>query len=265
MAPYTHAVITDIEGTTTDIYFVHQVLFPYSRGELRSFLSLHHQDTPVKRALKEAFQTVAEESTTPIEKKIDWQQCDVSEHLDLIAGHLEQWIDQDRKHPALKTIQGFIWQKGYFEKTFLGHVYPDVPTQLGLWKSAGIGLGIYSSGSVEAQKLLFGHTAFGDLSSLFSWFFDTAVGPKRAPESYQKIFATVGQSLLQPDPRKIIFLTDILDEALAAREAGFIPLMLDRSRTDTDIKFISRGNIRIPVVCDFVRAHSFVLSCANNP
>lgn len=261
MHPQNLAVITDIEGTTTEIHFVHQVLFPYSRRELRSFLGHHHHTPTVRLALEDALHTITQESSGPLDPNIDREKSEISSHLELLCDHLERWIDEDRKHPALKKIQGFIWEKGYGEKVFLGHLYPDVPKQLFAWKALGIALGVYSSGSVGAQKLLFRHTAYGDLTDLFSWHFDTEVGPKRNPESYRAILKTIASTLRQPNsPLRVIFLTDVLEEALAACQAGLSSIILDRTNTPakapSNIALGERGEI--PVVCDFYEANKLV-------
>jgi enolase-phosphatase E1 len=206
MPPY---ILTDIEGTTTSVSFVYQTLFPYFLEHL-SWLEEAQNETFIAEQLDKVAQTVLAEEHI----QLDRQGC-----LDRLA----QWTRQDRKHPALKALQGWVWQRGYEDKTLHGHLYPDVPQYLHLWKNQGIQLGIYSSGSVPAQQLLFGYSAFGDLRPLISHYFDTAVGHKREQASYQNIAQAIGLA-----PKDILFLSDIEAELDAAAAAGMQTIQLMR-------------------------------------
>jgi enolase-phosphatase E1 len=135
--------------------------------------------------------------------------------LDDAAGVLERWIDEDRKVTPLKSIQGLIWRKGYEAGELKGHVYPDAPACLRQWHQRGLKLYVYSSGSVEAQKLIFGHTEYGDLTPLFSGYFDTRVGAKKEAQSYKTILLDTGLS-----GGDMLFLSDVGEELDAARAAG---------------------------------------------
>ena len=199
-------ILTDIEGTTSSISFVKDVLFPYARRELPRFVREHGQDPEVRRRLD----AVATESGGICSD-------------DVIVETLQGWIDQDRKHTALKALQGMLWRDGYMRGDFRGHVYPDAAAALRDWKAAGHRLAVFSSGSVDAQKLLFGHSEAGDMSSHFSAFFDTEVGTKRDPDSYRRIAEALGQP-----PGEIVFLSDIVEELDAARTAGMRTFLLDR-------------------------------------
>lgn len=193
----------DIEGTTTDINFVHKVLFPYSAKNLESFV-LHHQTNPImKKALDDVRQTVREEENRELE-------------MSGIIEKLQTWIKEDRKHGALKEIQGLIWDNGYSKKDFQGHVYEDVKPFFDKILENNSKIGIYSSGSVHAQKLIFGYSISGDLTPMISYFFDTKVGGKREKSSYEKIAKEVN---LQP--ASIHFFSDIPEELEAAEAAGF--------------------------------------------
>jgi enolase-phosphatase E1 len=141
----------------------------------------------------------------------------------MIAETLQGWIDQDRKHTALKALQGLIWEAGYREGDFTAPLYPDVAPALRAWHAAGHGLAVYSSGSVPAQKLLFSHTDAGDLVPLFRDFFDTEIGHKRDADSYRLIADRLDRS-----PGDILFLSDVVAELDAAREAGMRTVLLDR-------------------------------------
>jgi enolase-phosphatase E1 len=192
------AVLTDIEGTTSSIDFVHDELFPYARTHLRRFLREHAHEPAVRAELDEV-QRLEQRTLTD----------------DEAAGVLERWIAEDRKATPLKSLQGMIWRVGYEAGTLQGHVYADTPEFLRRWHADGRKLYVYSSGSEEAQKLIFGHTAYGDLTSLFSGFFDTRVGAKREADSYREIARRIGI-----DAGEILFLSDIGEELDAAREAG---------------------------------------------
>lgn len=200
------AIVTDIEGTTSSIDFVHQTLFPYAKQHLRAFLKRSAGETAVQMALTEVEALAGRDLS-----------------LEEAADVLEQWIAEDRKATPLKTLQGMVWAQGYAAGKLQGHVYPDTPEALRRWHAAGQRLYVYSSGSVEAQKLIFGHTAYGDLTPLFSGYFDTRIGGKREAASYRNILAQIG------DPAgEVLFLSDIGEELDAAREAGMQTCQLIR-------------------------------------
>ena len=199
-------VLTDIEGTTSSISFVHDVLFPYARAALPGFVREHGQEPEVRQWLDRA----AVDAGGVCQDEV-------------IVEVLQGWIDEDRKHPALKALQGMIWAEGYQDAEYKAHVYPDAAQALRSWHAAGHALAVYSSGSVAAQKLLFGHSSEGDLSPLLSAWFDTAVGGKREVASYQNIVAQLGVPA-----REIVFLSDVVEELDSAREAGLRTVLLDR-------------------------------------
>ena len=199
-------ILTDIEGTTSSISFVKDVLFPYARERLPAFIASHAQDREVRHWLD---QVAAEHGSM----------CDEA----MIAEVLQGWIDEDRKHTALKALQGMVWEAGYRDGDFRAPLYPDVAPALRAWHQAGHALAVYSSGSVPAQKLLFSHTDSGDLSGLFCGFFDTTSGHKRDPDSYRLI-----ADALDRQPGDVLFLSDVLEELDAARDAGLRTVLLDR-------------------------------------
>jgi len=201
------AIVTDIEGTTSSIRFVHEVLFPYARAQLRPFLGAHGAEPEVE----EIQAAVAEEGGVD------------AADLDAVVATLERFIDEDRKWTPLKTLQGLIWAQGYADGALQGHIYDDAVTALKRWHDAGLALYVYSSGSVAAQQLLFGHSLAGDLTHLFSGYFDTRVGPKRTLGSYQAIAAT-----LELPGDAIMFLSDVVEELDAARAAGLKTALLVR-------------------------------------
>jgi len=203
----------DIEGTTTDINFVHKVLFPYSYQCLEHFV-LHHQTHPVvQKALENARQTVWDEE----KKKLGLYE---------VIEQFKVWIKSDRKHPALKELQGLIWDIGYTKGEFKGHLYDDVKPFFSKILSTEAKIGIYSSGSVHAQKLIFGYSIEGDLTPMISYFFDTKVGGKREMASYFKIAQETGLK-----PGEIHFFSDIKEELMAAKQAGMSVTQLLREGT----------------------------------
>lgn len=207
------AIVTDIEGTTSDIRFVHNILFPYAREHLAGFLRENAHQPEVAAAL----QSVREEAGQPL--------ADLAAVTEILLG----FMDQDRKSTGLKALQGMIWRDGYVNGSFTGHLYPDVLPALSRWKAQGIELYVYSSGSVAAQKLLFGYSDEGDITDLFSGYFDTHVGAKREVAAYRAIAAEIGQPAEQ-----LLFLSDIHQELDAAAEAGWQTLQLLRGDADSE-------------------------------
>ena len=201
------AIVTDIEGTTSDIRFVHNVLFPYARERLAGFVTAQQYAEPVKTILD----NLRRETDAP-----------AASTADLITT-LFAFMDEDRKSTALKALQGIIWRDGYLNGDFTGHLYPDVLPALEKWKAQGIDLYVYSSGSVAAQKLLFGYSDEGDITHLFTGYFDTLVGAKREVQSYRNIAEHLGHA-----PGTILFLSDIHQELDAAEAAGLRTIQLVR-------------------------------------
>jgi len=200
------AILTDIEGTTSSISFVKDVLFPYARRALPGFVREHGQQPEVRRWLD----SVAAELGGACQDEV-------------VTEALQGWIDEDRKHTALKALQGMIWADGYGSGAFHSHFYPDAVEAMRRWHEAGIPIHVYSSGSVPAQKMLFGHSTHGDLTGLVSGWYDTTTGPKREAESYRKIAAEIGLPA-----GEILFLSDVVAELDAARDAGLATTLLDR-------------------------------------
>jgi enolase-phosphatase E1 len=201
------AVLLDIEGTTSSIDFVHKVLFPYAVRELPDFIRRNCREAVVA-ALLDDVRSEANEADAGIED---------------IVGILDGWIKDDRKATPLKALQGMVWKKGYVDGDFKGHVYPDTAPNMRQWADAGIKLYIYSSGSVEAQKLIFGHSEAGDLRPLISGYFDTRTGHKREAASYRRISESIGLPAEQ-----VLFLSDVVAELDAAASAGMKTTQLVR-------------------------------------
>jgi enolase-phosphatase E1 len=203
------AIVTDIEGTTSSILFVKDVLFPYARANLAGFIRSHAIEPQVKTLLDDVCKEVDSELS-----------------IEQIATQLIQWLDEDKKVTPLKSLQGLIWEDGYRQGAFKGHLYPDAVENLREWKAKGLDLYIYSSGSVYAQKLLFAHTEYGDLTPLFSGYFDTHIGGKKEKASYDNIAGQLGIPANQ-----LLFLSDIKEELDAAQAAGFETIWLIRDST----------------------------------
>ena len=199
-------ILTDIEGTTSSISFVKNVLFPYARQALPGFIAAHGNEPQVRRWLD----AVATEIGGACQDSV-------------VAETLQGWIDQDRKHTALKALQGMIWESGYRNGDYKAHFYPEVAAVLKGWHAAGLPLYVYSSGSVPAQKQFFGFSEAGDLTALVSGWFDTEIGGKREADSYRRIVAAIGVPAAG-----IVFLSDVVEELDAAREAGLQTRLLDR-------------------------------------
>lgn len=201
------AIITDIEGTTTDIHFVHQVLFPYSREKITSFINIHQDKPEVAKELLAAGKLIGDKATLS----------------DIIQQFIE-WIDKDVKIAPLKNLQGYIWEEGFLKGDFKGHVYEDAYQNLLKWHQNNIKLYVYSSGSVKAQHLLFQFSAFGDMRYLFEGYFDTQVGGKKEASSYAKIVDTI-----QIAPKEVLFLSDVIAELDAAKQSGLNTILLNRN------------------------------------
>lgn len=192
-------VLTDIEGTTSSISFVHDVLFPYASKHLAEFVR-NHQGNPL---VAEQLDAVAEKSG------VDRSDIDGLVHT------LQTWIQEDRKETPLKTLQGLIWEQGYQQGELKGHIYDDAADYLQRWHDRGLRLFVYSSGSVKAQQLIFGHTTAGDFTPYFSGYFDTRVGGKKEADSYRAILGELGVAA-----ETVLFLSDVEAELKAAEAAG---------------------------------------------
>jgi enolase-phosphatase E1 len=207
------AVLTDIEGTTSSIAFVHEVMFPFARARLADFVAAQSNNPAVQEQLAATLTLAHSEG-------------DARE--DAVAILLD-WIAQDRKATPLKALQGIIWKDGFESGELVSDVFADAIAQLRAWHQAGIPLYVYSSGSIQAQKLYFGHTAEGDLTPLFSGYFDTTSGAKTEATSYQRIATTIGIA-----PEQILFLSDLVKELNAATDAGLQTVQIVRAPAKPD-------------------------------
>ncbi len=198
-------ILLDVEGTTSSISFVYDVLFTFARRHVSDFLLANGGDPDVRTAaLALAAEAGAADAT-----------CDTPEGLARIAAAAIDLMNRDVKSTPLKALQGRIWRRGFESGELVAHVFDDVPPALANWADSGLDVRIYSSGSIEAQQLFFGHTAAGDLRPHLRGHYDTTTGPKREAASYSSIAADMGL-----EPREILFLSDVGAELDAARQAG---------------------------------------------
>jgi enolase-phosphatase E1 len=221
-SPGIRAILLDIEGTTTPISFVHEVLFPYARAHVKSYLSAH-LDSPETIAslaqLRREHALDSERVVDPPALVADTRAAQINS----VVVYVEWLIDRDRKSTGLKALQGEIWKQGYLDGTLQAPLFADVLPALERWRRAGLRVAIFSSGSRLAQKLLFAHTQAGDVTEFIESYFDTTTGPKAAIESYQLIGADLG---VKAD--EILFISDVVAELDAARGAGFHTLLCVR-------------------------------------
>ncbi len=227
----TKAIVTDIEGTTSSIAFVKDVLFPYAAKKLPTWLSANCSDPAVRRQIESVAET------------IDRPASDIA----AVTKQLLEWIDQDVKATPLKTLQGMLWKSGYEHDDYRAHIYEDAVQKLQDWHAAGIPLYVYSSGSVQAQELFIRYSRYGDVRNLFSGYFDTTTGAKSDVESYRKIATAIGLP-----PADVLFLSDVKSEVSASIEAGFDAVLVTREEdasADSDASdfVVARNFFDVPV------------------
>ena len=203
------AVLLDIEGTTSSISFVYDEMFPFVRRHLHEFV-----ERQLNGSKSDAFELLARDAGHDsfgqwLEKQPDQNPGD------LICAEVVRLMDTDAKTTGLKQLQGEIWRDGFESGELVGHLYDDVVPAFHRWMGEGIAIYIYSSGSVDAQKLFFGHTAQGSVLPLINFHFDTKVGGKRVAESYVEISRRI-----QLSPAEILFVSDVVEELDAARKSG---------------------------------------------
>ena len=237
-APKIRALLLDIEGTVTPISFVHEVLFPFARNHVSGYLSQHSEAPAVQKdiaALLQEYSVDQERGKQPPHVE------EADRSIDSIVAYVNWLIGHDRKSPALKSLQGKIWEQGYRDGTLKAPLFDDVVPNLLRLRTQGLKTAIFSSGSVLAQKLLFAHTETGDHTDLIDQYFDTAVGSKVESTSYAGI-----AHRLELAPKEILFVSDVTNELTAAREAGMATLLCVRL-----------GNQPQPASDQFEVIHSF--------
>ena len=203
------AILLDIEGTTSSINYVHETMFNFVRECLVDFLNDHWHEESVQSAISQMAADAGQELATWIGS------VEESQAREMVAAKVNELMDQDAKSTGLKSLQGQIWKDGFESGRLVGHLYDDVQPAIELWHSQGKSIYIYSSGSIAAQQLYFGHSQAGNLLPLIDGHFDTTTGPKKSPGSYSKIAQNIGV-----EPSQILFLSDSVAELDAARSAG---------------------------------------------
>ena len=207
-------ILLDVEGTTSSIAFVYDVLFTFARERVGDFLAAHGGDASIRAVALD----ILAEAGDP------WREGDdPATFVPRGAAAARELIRRDAKFGPLKSLQGLIWRSGFEDRSLVSHVFDDVPPAFELWSGSGLDIRIYSSGSVEAQRLFFGHTAHGDLTGHLRGHYDTATGPKREGTSYERIAAD-----MELAPRQILFVSDVGEELDAARRAGMQTALADR-------------------------------------
>lgn len=206
-------VLLDIEGTTSSISFVHDVMFPFVRARLSDFLRRRWHSTEMDTVRE---QMAKDDNQASWDAWLESRRVEPESALEACQQRLIQWMDADAKLTGLKTLQGLIWDSGFQSGELRSHVYPDVLPAIQRWRKQGLDVRIYSSGSIAAQKLFFGHVAeHGNVLNLFSGHYDTTFGGKREADSYRAVAKDWGLA-----PAEILFVSDLEPELTAASAAG---------------------------------------------
>ena len=208
-------LLLDIEGTTCPVSFVSDVLFPFAKQELSHYIKQNWDKIPHNKSIQAAKKEwLDDRSTESIQIKQQVIKGE-AEGIDELIQYLKHLISIDKKSTALKDLQGRIWEHGYKNGELKSQLFPETSECLREWREQGLTLSVYSSGSIQAQKLLYRHSPAGDLEKFFSHWFDTHTGPKKSAESYKTI-----AEQLHSSPNKIWFVSDNGAECDAARSAG---------------------------------------------
>jgi enolase-phosphatase E1 len=237
MPPTVRGVLLDIEGTTSSVAYVYEVLFPFARQHLDAHLANQWSEPSTQHALDEIARNAGARSLA------HWTSEDSPEAArQRVRAEALRLMEADAKSTGLKELQGLIWRAGFESGQLRSHLFPDVPAALESWAERGIDVRVFSSGSVAAQRLFFGHSEQGDLSRLLSGYYDTTTGPKREPSSYRRI-----ADEMRLPVETIIFLSDVVEELDAASDAGLQTRLVVRPGNAP----VAPGH-RHPIVHDFV-------------
>lgn len=238
------AILLDIEGTTTPITFVYDVLFPFARKHLRPHIE-QHAPSPEYGALFDRLRDERDIDELAGQPVPAWAELPDASRLTAVASYCEWLMDRDRKSTVLKELQGRIWEEGYARRELVGEVFDDVPGALERWHAQQLPVGIYSSGSVRAQQLLFRHSSAGDLTRFLRWYFDTAAGAKKESDSYRFIAGS-----MDIPAAAVLFVSDVTDELDAARDAGMQTALSIRAgnqpQSDADAYWAIRTFAELP-------------------
>ena len=215
-------ILLDIEGTTTPIDFVYKTLFPYASHKLESFLREHARHPEIASLIEELRAQHELDERNGLQPP-GWLEDSEEARLRSSVEYGQWLIARDSKCAPLKSLQGKIWQQGFESGELRGQVFPDVPVAFERWRRKEKIICIYSSGSVQAQQMLFRTTPSGDLTSYILQFFDTRVGVKTESESYKKIAASLAHT-----PREFLFVSDAVKEIEAAQSAGMQAILCSR-------------------------------------
>jgi enolase-phosphatase E1 len=229
-------ILTDIEGTTSSISFVKDVLFPYAEKKLPAFLRQHHEDPTVQQHIQASVELEEQDGNHL-----------TADNIDGVIECLLQWIRDDKKATPLKALQGMVWKQGYENGDYQAHMYPDATARLKQWYNQGLPLYVYSSGSIQAQKLFYGYSQDGDLLPLFSGHFDTTSGGKRDQQSYRNILADL-QKQHDIQAGNVLFLSDLEEELDAAYEVGMQTVWIQRDATKTNSRHTSSTSFSTIVI-----------------
>ena len=237
-------ILLDIEGTTSSISFVHDVMFPFVRERLNEFLASNFARSDVATACEQ----IARDAEKP--SLSEWSNASGASALELVIAEVHRLMDGDVKATGLKALQGLIWSDGFHEGKLRAHTYPDVIPQIRGWRGNGLDVRIYSSGSIAAQKLFFGHVAeLGNCLDLFTGHYDTTIGSKREASSYRRVAADWGLP-----PAEIIFVSDVGGELSAAAEADL-----------QVVASVRPGNAPLEATLPYARVTSFEMLLAKLP
>lgn len=229
-------ILTDIEGTTSSISFVKDVLFPYAEKKLPAFLRQHHEDPTVQQHIQASVELEEQDGNHL-----------TADNIDGVIECLLQWIRDDKKATPLKALQGMVWKQGYENGDYQAHMYPDATARLKQWYNQGLPLYVYSSGSIQAQKLFYGYSQDGDLLPLFSGHFDTTSGGKRDQQSYRNILADL-QKQHDIQAGNVLFLSDLEEELDAAYKVGMQTVWIQRDAIKTNSSHTSSTSFSTIVI-----------------
>ena len=219
-------LLLDIEGTTSSADFVYKTLFPFASARAESYLRKHFAEDEIG-ATVESLRAEHQVEAAQNPQLSKWMNATADEEIASATGYVRHLIALDRKVTPLKTLQGKIWEEGFFNGELKGHVYEDVPRALVRWREERKKIAIFSSGSVLAQRLLFGHSTSGDLTKYIEAYFDTTTGLKREAASYRAIGKALGA-----ETKTVLFVSDVTAELDAAREAGMQTALMVRPEAE---------------------------------
>jgi len=227
-------IVLDIEGTTTSISYVKDELFPYAARYMEEYVKTNWNEEKMKEIvdilINDQNKLEGLEGFVPLPYESS-PESEIEDFKNKVVSHLQWQQSRDFKSTGLKKLQGYIWQKGYFEGTIKGHMYEDVPKVLKYWKKLGKRIFIYSSGSIGAQKLLFSNSIAGDLDQYIDGNFDTTIGSKIESESYVKLTEEIKEI-----PENIVFFTDRPKEVVAAKKSGMSVIRMVREDDNPYLK-----------------------------